>query len=132
MRMNWRAPKRWAAAALVAVGLPVAAAATVGLTSGTLGSGSAVPAACDSGAPAVVQNVGSSSPNTTNIVTVDVSGIVSACGGGTLKVSLYNATDAVQEATAAIPAGGGTVTVTFGTAVPLKESHLVAVSLQGP
>jgi hypothetical protein len=110
----------------------VAAAATVGLTSGNLGSGSGVPATCDSGTPSAVQNVGSSSPNTTNIVTVDVSGIASACGGGTLKVSLYNAVDAVQEATAAIPAGGGTVTVTFGTAVPLKESHLVAVSLQGP
>jgi hypothetical protein len=130
MRMNWRAPKRWAVV-VIALSLPVAAAATVGLTSGALGSGSAVPATCDSGAPAVVQNIGSS-PNTTNIVTVDVSGIVSACGGGTLKVSLYNATDAVQEATAAIPAGGGTVTVTFGTAVPLKESHFVAVSLQGP
>jgi hypothetical protein len=130
--MDWKAPKRWAILAVVAVGLPVAAAATVGLTSGNLGSGSGVPATCDSGAPNVVQNVGASSPNTTNIVSVDVSGIVSACGGGTLKVSLYNATDAVQEATAAIPAGGGTVTVTFGTAVPLKESHLVAVSLQGP
>lgn len=125
------APKGWAAV-VAAAGLPVAAAATVGLTSGNLGSGSGVPATCDSGTPSAVQNVGSSSPNTTNIVTVDVSGIASACGGGTLKVSLYNAVDAVQEATAAIPAGGGTVTVTFGTAVPLKESHLVAVSLQGP
>jgi hypothetical protein len=91
-----------------------------------------VPAACDSGAPTVVQSVGASSPNTTNVVSVDVSGIVSGCGGGTVKVSLYNGTDAVQEATAAVPAGGGTVSVTFGTAVPLKESHFVAVSVQGP
>jgi hypothetical protein len=132
MRMNWKAPKRWAVIVLAAVSLPVAAAATVSLTSGTLGSGSAVPATCDSGTPGILQSVGSSSPNTTNIVTVDVSGIVSACGGGTLKVSLYNAVDTVQEATATIPAGGGTVTVTFGTPVALKESHLVAVSLQGP
>jgi hypothetical protein len=131
--MDWKAPKRWAVVVLVAVGLPVvAAAATVGLTSGDLGSGNGVPATCDSGAPTVVQNVGTSSPNTTNIVSVDVSGIVSACGGGTLKVSLYNGTDAVQEATKAVPAGAGTVNVTFGTAVPLKESHFFAVSLQGP
>ena len=130
--MSWRVPERWAAVVLVAAGVPVAAAAAMGVVSGNLGSGSGVPATCDSGTPTAVQNVGSSSPNTTNIVTVDVSGIVSACGGGTLKVSLYNALDAVQEATAAIPAGGGTVTVAFGTAVPLKESHLVAVSLQGP
>jgi hypothetical protein len=130
--MGWRAPKRWAIVVLVAAGLPVAAAATVGLTGGDLGSGSGVPATCDSGAPTVVQSVGASSPNTTNIVSVDVAGIVSGCGGGTLKVSLYNGTDAVQEATAAIPAGGGTVTASFATPVPLKESHLVAVSLQGP
>src|SRR2546423_4127258 len=130
--MDWKAPRRGAIIVLVAGGLPVAAAATVALTSGTLGSGKGVPATCDSGAPAVVQNVGTSSPNTTNVVTVDVSGIVSACGGGTLKVSLYNGTDAVQEATKAVPAGGGTVNVTFGTAVPLKDSHFVAVSLQGP
>ena len=129
--MDWKAPRRGAVVVLVAVGLPVAAAATVGLTSGNLGSGSSAPASCDS-APTAAQNVGASSPNTTNIVTVDVSGIVSGCAGGTLKVSLYNGTDAAQEATAAIPAGGGTVTVTFATAVPLKDSHLVAVSLQGP
>jgi hypothetical protein len=130
--MDWKAPRRWAIVVLVAAGLPVAAAATVGLTSANLGSGNGAPATCDSGAPTVVQNVGTSSPNTTNIVTIDVSGIVSGCGGGTLKVSLSNATDPVQEATAAIPAGGGTVTVTFATPVALKESHLVAVSLQGP
>jgi hypothetical protein len=129
--MNWRAPRRWAIAVLVAVGLPVAAAAALGVADGTLGSGSAAPASCDS-APAVVQTVGTSSPNTTNIVSVDVAGIVSGCAGGTLKVSLYNGTDAVQEATTTIPAGGGTATVSFGTPVPLKESHLVAVSLQGP
>jgi hypothetical protein len=114
------------------LGVPVAAAATVGLTSGNLGSGSGAPAPCDSGTPSVVQNVGTASPNTTNIVSADVGGIVAACGGGTVKVSVYNATDAVQEATAAVPSGGGTVTVTFGTPVPLKESHLVAVSVQGP
>ena len=124
---------RGAILVLVGVGLPVAAAAaTVGLTGGNLGSGSGLAATCDSGTPTVVQNVGTSSPNTTNIVSVDVSGIVSACGGGTLKVSLYNGTDAVQEATKVVPAGGGTLNLTFGTAVPLKDSHFVAVSLQGP
>ncbi|HET9771044.1 MAG TPA: hypothetical protein VFS16_09165, partial [Acidimicrobiia bacterium] len=97
----------------------------------TLGSGSGLPATCDS-APTLVQSVGTSSPNTTNVVTVAVGGIVSDCGGGTLKVSLHNGTGAAQEATAAVPAGGGTVTVTFGTPVPLKDSHFVAVSLQGP
>jgi hypothetical protein len=129
--MKWKPPGRWGLVVLGAMSVPVAAAATVGVTDGSLGSGGAVPAPCDS-APAVVQNVGTSSPNTTNIVTVAVGGIVSGCGGGTLKVTLYNGTDTAQEATAAVPAGGGTVTVTFATPVPLKDSHLVAVSLQGP
>ena len=125
------ARRRWWPILLVILGLPVAGAASLSITAGTVGSGVGTPAACDS-APNVVQNVGTASPNTTNIVSVDVSGIVSACGGGTVKVSVYNGTDAVQEATTAIPAGGGTVNVPLTTAVPLKDSHFVAVTLQGP
>jgi hypothetical protein len=69
------------------------------------------------------------------VVSVDVSGIVGTCANGTLKLSVYNATDAVQEATKAIPAAvtpSTVVNVPLTTAVPLKESHFVAVTLQGP
>jgi len=129
--MAKRAVKRWWPILLLVFGLPVAAAATLSITTGTLGSGSGATATCDS-SPTVVQNVGTASPNTTNIVSVDVSGIVAACGGGTVRVALYNNTNAVQEATKAIPAGGGSVNVPLTTAVPLKDSHFVAVTLQGP
>ena len=129
--MAWRAPQRWWPVLLVALVFPVAAAATLSVTSGTLGSGVGIPATCDSGTPTVVQNVGTLL-NATNIVSVDVSGIVSACGGGTIKVTLYNGTDAEQEATTAIPAGGGSVNLGLSTPVPLKDSHFVAVTLQGP
>jgi len=124
--------RRWWPILLVALGFPLARAATLSLTDGTLGSGAGTPATCDSGGPAVVQNVGTANPNKTNIVSVDVSGIVAPCGGGTVHVSVHNGTDAVQEATATITAGGGSVNVVLPTPVPLKDSHFVAVTLQGP
>jgi hypothetical protein len=130
--MAKRAAKRWWPVLIVVFGLPVAAAATLALTGGTVGSGVGAPVACDSGKPTVVQNVGTASPNTTNIVSVDVSGIVSACGGGTVQVTLSNNTDPVQQATKAIPAGGGSVNLPLTTPVPLKDAHFLAVTLQGP
>jgi hypothetical protein len=129
MRTGRRATTGWGLL-LLAVGIPVVSAAGMTLVDGTL-AGRGTPATCDSGAPTVVQNVGTGG-NATNVVSLDVSGIVSACGGGTLKVSVSNGADAVQEATKAIPGGGGTVNVTLGTAVPLTEAHFVAVTLQGP
>lgn len=130
--MAGRATKRWWPVVLVVLGVPVAAAASLTLTGGVLGSGGAAPATCLSASPTVVQNVGTASPDTTNVVSVDVSGIASACGGGTVRVAVKNATDPVQEATKTIPAGGGTVNVPLSTAVPLKDAHFVAVTLQGP
>ncbi len=130
--MTGRAMKGWWPILLIVVGLPVAGAATLPVTDQTIGSGSGTPATCESGSSNVVQNVGSVSPNTTNIVSIDVSGIAAACGGGTVRVALYNNTDPVQEATRAIPAGGGSVNVPLATAVPLKDSHFVSVTLQGP
>ena len=130
--MARRATKHWWPVLLVVVGLPAAGAATLSVTDLTIGSGSGTPTSCDSGSPTVVQNVGTASPNTTNVVSVVVSGIVAGCGGGTVKLSVYNGTDPVQEATKAIPAGGGSVNVPLSTPVPLKDSHFVAVALQGP
>jgi hypothetical protein len=130
--MAWRAAKRWWPLVVVSFVLPVAAAATLSVTDGSLGSGQGTPAPCDSGSPSVVQNVGASSPNTTNVVSVDVSGIAAACGGGTVRVTLYNNTDAATEATRAIPAGGGSVNLPLATPVPLKQAHFLAVTFQGP
>jgi hypothetical protein len=130
--MAWKAAKRWWPVLPVFLGLPVAAAATLSVSNGGLGAGVGTPASCDSGAPTVVQNVGTANPNTTNVVSVDVSGIASACGGGTVLVAVYNNTATAQEATTAIPAGGGSVNLTLTTPVALKEAHLVSVTLQGP
>ena len=130
--MAWRTAKRWWPVVPFLFCLPVAAAATLSVANGGLGAGVGSPAACESGALTVAQNVGTASPNTTNVVSVDVSGIASACGGGTVMVAVYNNTATAQEASKAIPAGGGTVNLTLTTPVALKEAHLVSVTLQGP
>ena len=128
--MAGTAARRWWPVLLMASCFPVANAATLTITSGTLGSGAGTPAACAS-APTVVQNLGTLT-NATNIVSVDLSGIEAGCGGGAVRLTLYNNTNAAQEATQAIPAGGGSVTLTLPTPVPLKDSHFVAVTVQGP
>ena len=128
--MAGTALRRWWPVLLVAFCVPVASAATLSITGGTVGSGGATPAPC-APAPSVVQNLGTLL-NATNIVSVDVSGIEAACGGGTVRLTLFNGTDAAQEATGAIPAEGGSVNLTLPTPVPLKASHFVAVTLQGP
>lgn len=130
--MAGTATKRWWPVLLAVFAVPLASAATLSVTGGALSSGTGTPATCYSGAPTVVQNVGTASPNTTNVVSVDVSGIASACGGGTVRVTVNNNTDPVQEATKAIPAGGGSVNLPLTTAVALKDSHFLAVTLQGP
>lgn len=130
--MAWRAARRWWPVAAVLIGLPIAAASTLSVTDGTLGSGTAAPASCDSGTPNVVQNIGTASPNTTNVVSVDVSGIAATCGGGTVRVTLTNNSGTTTEATKAIPAGGGSVNLPLTTAVPLTEAHFLAVAFQGP
>ena len=128
--MAGTALRRWWPVLLVAFCLPVASAATLSITGGTVGSGAGTPAACAS-APTVVQNLGTL-VNATNVVSVDLSGIAAECGGGTARLTLLNGTDAAQEATQTIPAGGGSVNLTLPTPVPLKESHFVSVTLQGP
>ena len=130
--MAGKATKRWWPILLVVLGVPVASAASLSLTDGALSSGVGAPATCLSGSPTIVQNIGTASPNTTNVVSVDVSGIASACGGGTVSVAVKNASNPAQEATKAIPAGGGTVNVPLTTAVALTDAHSVHVTLQGP
>jgi len=124
------AVRRWWPVLLVVSCLPVASAATLAITGGTIGSGAGTLAACVS-SPTVVQNLGTLL-NATNVVSVDVSGIGADCGGGTVRLTLFNGSAAAQESAGEIPAGGGSVNLTLPSPVPLKDSHFVAVTLQGP
>lgn len=128
--MRWSAREGWSLLVLVAA-IPVAAAATVTVIDGTLAAGQATVPRCDTAVPAVVQNIGTGG-DAASVVSVNVSGIDAACGGGLLKVSVFNGSDTVREATKVIPAGGGTVNVVLDTPVPLKQSHFLSVALEGP
>ncbi len=105
--MARRATKRWWPILLVVLGFPVAAAASLSLTGGVLGSGVGTPATCLSGSPTIVQNVGTASPNTTNVVSVDVLGHRLRLRRRHRTGHRQQRTTAVQEVTGAIPAEAG-------------------------
>jgi hypothetical protein len=99
-------------ALLLSVG--VAAAASLGLTTGQLSAGSAVAAKCTSALTAT-RNV----DNTGNVTQVNVLSVPQACAGETLAVTLENSSHVnigAASTTVGACTGGCTVTVTgFGT-----------------
>jgi hypothetical protein len=100
-------------AVLLSVG--VASAASLGLTSGKLGAGSATVSGCTSSSLTATRNV----DNSGNITQVNVLSVPQACSGETLAVTLENGAHAsLGSASTTIGAciGGCTVTLTgFGT-----------------
>jgi hypothetical protein len=112
---------------LVALGgaaaLP-AAAASLALSTGTLGAGSVGTSRCTAAALTVIQTLSGAS-----VASVTVGGLPAACGGGTLQVTVNNGVTS-GSGSAAVPAGGGSVTVTLGiapAAVAAAETDLVVV-----
>lgn len=116
----------WVVGTAVAA-LASASAAKLTVSDGAIAAGKGALATCDANGVTVAQNVSG-----TDVASVDVAGIDATCAGGTVKVTVRNGTDAAQEGTGTIPAGGGSVTVTLASAVPLKEAHFIGVFLQGP
>jgi hypothetical protein len=100
-------------AALLSVG--VASAATLGLTTGKLGAGSATVSGCTSSSLTATRNV----DNSGNVTQVNVTSVPQACAGQTLAVTLENSLHTSLGASSAVVGtctGGCTVTVTgFGT-----------------
>ena len=100
-------------AVLLSVG--VASAASLGLTTGKLGAGSAAVAGCTSSSLTATRNV----DNSGNVTQVNVTSVPQACASETLAVTLENSshTSLGTGSTAVGSCSGGcTVTVTgFGT-----------------
>jgi hypothetical protein len=99
--------------ALLSVG--IASAASLGLTSGKLGAGSAVVGGCTSSSLTATRNV----DNNGNVTQVNVTSVPQACAGQTLAVTLENSSHTSLGAASTVVGtctGGCTVTVTgFGT-----------------
>ena len=101
-------------------------AASVSLTSDTLGAAQVAIPRCAAGALTVLPNLGGG-----NVVSVTVSGIPAACGGGTMKLTVNNGT-ANSSGSAAVPGAGGSVTVTLAAGVPLTAAEQTDLVVIGP
>ena len=93
----------------------VAAAASLGLTTGMLGAGSATVSGCTSSSLTATRNVN----NSGNVTQVNVTSVPQACAGQTLAVTLENSSHTslgVASTVVGACTGGCTVVVTgFGT-----------------
>ena len=113
-------------AAFVSVG--VASAASLGLTSGKLGAGSAIVSGCTSSSLTATRNV----DNNGNVTEVDVTGVPQACAGQILAVTLENSSHTSLGAASAIVGtctGGCTASLTGFGAVSAANVTAYAFSL---
>jgi hypothetical protein len=113
-------------AALLSVG--VASAATLGLTTGKLGAGSATVSGCTSSSLTATRNV----DNSGNVTQVNVTSVPQACAGQTLAVTLENSSHTSLGASSAVVGtctGGCTVTVTGFGSVSAANVTAYALSL---
>lgn len=91
-----------------------------------LGASSAAVARCDTDGVTILQNLSG-----TNVASVTVGSIASSCGGATLSLTFNNGTTS-SSGSGAVPAGGGSMTVTLAAAVALKDSGRIDVAISGP
>lgn len=120
----WR--RAAAAILLTATGAAVGAAASLSFTSGTLGAATTATPRCTAAALTVFQNLSAGT-----VISVTVGVLPAACGGATLLVTVNNgATNA--SGSAAVPGGGGSLTVTLGSALAVSVSEQTDLVLVGP
>jgi len=113
-------------AALLSVG--VASAASLGLSTGKLGAGSATVSGCTSSSLTATRNV----DNSGNVTQVDVTSVPQACAGETLAVTLQNSSHTSLGAATTVVgtcSGGCTVTVTGFGSVSAANVTYYALSL---
>jgi hypothetical protein len=102
------------------------AAASVSFSSSTLGAARMATPRCTAAGLTVFQNLSG-----VNVISVTVGGLPPACGTATLQVTLDNGA-ANASGSAAVPAGGGSVTVTLGSALAVAVADQVDLVLVGP
>ena len=116
-------------AALIPVSLlavAVGAAASLSLTSHALGAATVSTPRCASAGMTVFQTLSGA-----NVASVTVGSIPAACAGATLLVTVNNGS-ATGSGSATVPAGGGSVTVTLGTAPAATAAETTDLVLVGP
>jgi len=114
------------ACALIAVGLSVGLAASLSVSPRSLGAARLAVPRCTSTGFGVINNLTGS-----NIVSVTVSSLPSACGGATVQVAVNNGS-ANSTGSGTAPAGGGSVTIALAAAVADTTFAQTDVLLTGP
>ena len=112
--------------ALLAAASAYGLATSLPLTSHSLAATSVSVPRCPTTGTTVLENVAG-----TNITSVTVGAIDATCAGGTLSLTVYNGT-ATGSGSAIVPAGGGTLTVTLGSAVAFVDNARVDLVVTGP
>ena len=113
-------------AALLSVG--VASAASLGLSTGKLGAGSATVSGCTSSSLTAIRSV----DNSGNVTQINVTSVPQACAGETLAVTLQNSSHTSLGAATTVVgtcSGGCTVTVTGFGSVSAANVTYYALSL---
>jgi hypothetical protein len=111
---------------LTAAGAMVGVAASLTFTSGTLGAATVATPRCTTAGLSVLQNL-----STGTVISVTVGALPAACGGATLQVTVNNGVTNAS-GSAAVPGGGGSVTVTLGSAPLVTATEQTDLVLVGP
>ena len=103
-----------------------AAAASIDLTTASLGAATVAAPRCTSAGLAILQNLSGSS-----VISVTISNLPAACGGAIAQATVNNGS-ANSSGSATVPGGGGSVTVVLAAAVAVSASEATDVVLTGP
>jgi hypothetical protein len=112
--------------AVALCGTTIGAAASLSFATNGLGAAQRSVTRCTSSALSLVQNLSGS-----NVASVTVSGLPSACGGATLQLAVNNGTTS-SSGSASVPSGGGSVTVTLAVAVAAAATVQADLVVTGP
>ncbi len=118
---------RTIAVMLLAASTPViGAAASVAVSSHTVGAAAVTVPRCTNAGLSVLQNLSAGT-----VVSVTVAGLPAACGGSTLQATVNNGTTS-GSGSAVVPVGGGSVTVTLGIAPAVATADETDIVVVGP
>jgi hypothetical protein len=111
---------------LAAISASVGVAASVAMTTGSIGAARVAPARCVSAPLTLVPTLVG-----TTWTAVVVSGIPASCAGGTLQLTV-NTGATSSSASAVVPAGGGTMTMTLAVAQTVDADMQTDLVVVGP
>ena len=104
----------------------VGAAASVAVSSNALGAATASTPRCTTAGFTVLQNLSGST-----VVSMTIGNLPAACGNATVQATV-NTGVANASGSAVVPAGGGSVTVTFGSAPAVTAAEQIDLVVVGP